>query len=160
MCIRDSLYARAHSTSISQMPYHGHNYLESQLQRRGNATDDGRAHVHSYHSMVQTGGTGSGSSHGHYIDGSGNVSGSPGYSGSINAARGNLDIAGNVSFNPGGLTVEKGNLALGGSVSIGGDVNSSLDASLNGQVGFTAGNIDLNVSYVDVIICTRNPSGG
>ena len=155
-----NLYARAHSTSISQMPYHGHNYLESQLQRRGNATDDGRAHVHSYHSMVQTGGTGSGSSHGHYIDGSGNVSGSPGYSGSINAARGNLDIAGNVSFNPGGLTVEKGNLALGGSVSIGGDVNSSLDASLNGQVGFTAGNIDLNVSYVDVIICTRNPSGG
>ena len=155
-----NLYARSHSVSNAQMPWHGHNYIEGRYQRRGNATDDGRANVISTQVMVSTAGSGGGSGHGHYIDGSGNVSGTPGYSGSINAARGNLDIAGNVSFNPGGLTVEKGNLALGGSVSIGGDVNSSLDASLNGQVGFTAGNIDLNVSYVDVIICTRNPSGG
>ena len=155
-----NFYARSHSVSNSQMPWHGHDYIEGRYQRRGNATDDGRSNVISYQAMVSTAGSGGGSGHGHYIDGTGNVSGSPGYSGSINAARGNLDIAGNVSFNPGGITVERGNLGLGGDVNISGDVNSTLNASLNGQVGFTAGNIDLNVSYVDVIICTRNPSGG
>ena len=155
-----NFYARSHSVSNSQMPWHGHNYIEGRYQRRGNSTDDGRANVISTQVMVSTAGSGGGSGHGHYIDGTGNVSGSPGYSGSINAARGNLDIAGNVSFNPGGITVERGNLGLGGDVNISGDVNSTLNASLNGQVGFTAGNIDLNVSYVDVIICTRNPSGG
>ena len=150
-----NFYARAHSTSISQMPYHGHNYLESQLQRRGNSTDDGRAHVHSYHSMPQTGGTGSGSSHGHYLDGYGNVSGSPGYSGSFSASKGSLDIGGNANISFPSISVGKGSLDISGSVTDTREITSTFTGGSAGSVGFTAGTIDLAVQYVDVIICTR-----
>ena len=55
-----NLYARSHSTSISQMPYHGHNYIESRTGWNGSNSDDARANVQTNRVMVQTGGTGSG----------------------------------------------------------------------------------------------------
>ena len=137
MCIRDS------------------NYIEGRHERRGNATDDGRAHVLSYHVMVQTGGTGSGSSHGHYLDGYGNVSGNPGYSGSLNVGSGDLGIGGSANVSFPSISIGSGDLGISGSVTDNRAITSSFNGSINGNVGFTAGNIALNVSYVDVIICVR-----
>ncbi len=150
-----NLYARAHSISTSQMPYHGHSYIEGRHERRGNATDDGRAHVLSYHVMVSTTGTGSGSSHGHYLDGYGNVSGNPGYSGSLNVGSGDLGIGGSANVSFPSISIGSGDLGISGSVTDNRAITSSFNGNINGNVGFTAGNIALNVSYVDVIICVR-----
>tara|TARA_E500000331_G_scaffold238752_1_gene229071 strand:+ start:60 stop:3239 length:3180 start_codon:yes stop_codon:yes gene_type:complete len=154
-----NLYARTMSQSISQMPYHGHNYIEGQQARRGNATDDGRAYVQSHRHMVQTGGTGSGGAHGHFIDGYGNVSGSAGISGSMDAGAGSLTAAGNISFegnNMPALSLNKGNLDLSGGIYDNRAITSTFaDGAVTGNVTFTAGTINLNVSYVDVIICVR-----
>ena len=154
-----NLYARTMSQSITQMPYHGHNYIEGQQARRGNATDDGRAYVQSHRHMVQTGGTGGSGAHGHFIDGYGNVSGSAGISGSMDAGKGNLAAAGNISLvgnNMPGLSLNKGSLDLSGGIYDNRAITSTFaDGSVTGSVSFTAGTINLNVSYVDVIICVR-----
>ena len=154
-----NLYARSTSISTAQMPYHGHSYMEGRHERRGNATDDGRAHVLSYHAMVTTAGTGSGSGHGHYIDGYGNVSGSPGYSGSVDSGRGNLGVSGNFNINGSqmpGLSVSRGDMDVNGTIADNRSITSTFTGdAISGGVTFTAGTIDLSVSYVDVIICVR-----
>ena len=152
-----NLYARSHSTSISQMPYHGHNYIESRTGWNGSNSDDARANVQTNRVMVQTGGTGSGSSHGHYMDGYGNVSGTPGYSGSISATAGSLDVTGTANISFPSIAFGQGNMAIGGNgVTDSREMSSSFDnGSINGSVSYTAGTINLNVSYVDVIICQR-----
>ena len=155
-----NMYARSTSTAISQMPYHGHNYIEGRYQRRGNSTDDGRANVISTQVMVQTGGTGSGGGHGHYLDGVGNVSGSPGYSGSVDSGRGNLGVSGSFNINGSqmpGLSISRNDMAVTGDISDNRSITSTFTGdAISGGVTFTAGTIDLSVSYVDVIMCVRN----
>ena len=56
-----------------------------------------------------------------------------------------------------GLSLNKGNLTLAGNgISDNRAITSTFTPdSVGGSVDFTAGNIDLAVQYVDVIICTR-----
>ena len=154
-----NMYARSHAISNSQMPWHGHNYIEGRYQRRGNATDDGRANVISTQVMVSTAGSGGGSGHGHYLDGVGNVSGSPGYSGSVDSGKGNLGVSGSFNINGSqmpGLTVARGDMDVSGDISDNRSITSTFTGdAISGAVTFTAGTIDLSVQYVDVIICTR-----
>ena len=154
-----NMYARSHSVSNAQMPWHGHNYIEGRYQRRGNATDDGRANVISTQVMVSTAGSGGGSGHGHYIDGTGNVSGSPGYSGSVDSGRGNLGVSGSFNINGSqmpGLSVSRGDMDVNGTIADNRSITSTFTGdAISGGVTFTAGTIDLSVSYVDVIICVR-----
>ena len=155
-----NLYARSHAISNAQMPWHGHNYIEGRYQRRGNATDDGRANVISTQVMVSTAGSGGGSGHGHYLDGYGNVSGTAGISGSMDAGAGDLSATGNMTLQGNhmpGLSLGKGNLTLtGAGVTDNRAITSTFTPdAVGGSVGFTAGTIDLAVQYVDVIICTR-----
>ena len=155
-----NLYARSHAISNSQMPWHGHNYIEGRYQRRGNSTDDGRANVIATQVMVSTAGSGGGSGHGHYLDGTGNISGTAGISGSMDAGKGNLAATGNIDFSGNsmpGLSLAKGNLSLAQSnISDNRAITSTFTPNaMTGSVGFTAGTIDLAVQYVDVIICTR-----
>ena len=155
-----NLYARSHAISTAQMPYHGHSYMEGRHERRGNATDDGRAHVLSYHAMVTTAGTGSTSGHGHYIDGTGNISGTAGISGSMDAGAGSLAATGNMTLQGNhmpGLSLNKGNISVAGSnISDNRAITSTFTPdAVGGGVTFTAGTIDLAVQYVDVIICER-----
>ena len=155
-----NLYARSHSISNSEMPWHGHNYIEGRYQRRGNSTDDGRANVISYQAMVSTAGSGGGLGHGHYLDGYGNVSGTAGITGSMDAGAGDLSATGNMTLQGNhmpGLSLNKGNLTLSGNgISDNRAITSTFTPdSVGGSVDFTAGNIDLAVQYVDVIICTR-----
>ena len=99
---------------------------------------------------------GQGAGHGHYIDGNSNIGGAPGYSGNVNANRGNLGVSHNLGVS-GGITISE-DLQVGGDININASPNGNSTSSINGNPGYTAGNINLAVQYIDVIICRRDPS--
>jgi len=149
-----------HGISQSQGGQHWHNYYRP--GGYGTARwDDGTVVRGEY--VHTTDGAGSGSGHSHYINSNASLSGYT-YGGS-----------GNISVNSSGLQVDTSGLNISGGVNISqnitGGVSGSADlppapivstgnVNLSGTPSYTAGTINMNVQYIDVIICRRDPSGG
>lgn len=124
---KGNLSVSSHTLSTAQIPTHDHNYQRPNYNGIAD-TDDGKLSRDS--SGTQTGTRGGSGSHSHSLNGN------PSVSGSISTGKGNLAINGNPQYS-GSISVAKGNLGL------------------TGNPTFTAGDINLNIKYVDVIICTR-----
>ncbi len=155
-----SINTANHGVSGGQGAQHWHNYYRP--GGWGTARwDDGTVCRGEY--VSTTDGAGSGSGHSHYINSNCGISGYT-YGGS-----------GNISVNSSGLSVNTNGLNISGGVNISqnvtGDVSGSADLpgaplistgniGLNGSPSYTAGTINMNVQYIDVIICRRDPSGG
>tara|TARA_B100000131_G_scaffold315115_1_gene353027 strand:+ start:774 stop:3962 length:3189 start_codon:yes stop_codon:yes gene_type:complete len=148
-------YARAHALPGSQGAGHDHNYQAP--AHYGNADwDDGTVIRGETTRVTSQPRQGQGAGHGHYIDGNSNLGGSPGYSGNVNANRGNMGIQHNLNVT-GGITISE-DLQVNGDININSAPNGSSTSNINGAPGYTAGNINLAVQYIDVIICRRDPS--
>ena len=132
---KGNLNTANHTVSTNEMPSHTHSYQRASFNGRAD-WDDGSC-SRGYNS-ANTGGKGGSQGHQH------NMSGNPG--------RGNLgtSISGNV-------TSGQGNLAINGNPTVTGDISSSGASQLNitGAPGFSAGNLNMAVKYVDVIIAER-----
>ena len=155
-----SLSTSNHGISQSQGGQHWHNYYRP--GGYGTARwDDGTVVRGEY--VSTTDGAGSGSGHSHYINSNCGISGYT-YGGS-----------GNISVNSSGLQVNTSGLNISGGVNISQNVTGAVSGSadlpaaplistgnigLNGTPSYTAGTINMNVQYIDVIICRRDPSGG
>ena len=149
-----------HGISQSQGGQHWHNYYRP--GGYGTARwDDGTVVRGEY--VSTTDGAGSGSGHSHYINSNASLSGYT-YGGS-----------GNISVNSSGLQVDTGGLNISGGVNISQNVTGNISGSadlppapivstgnvnLSGTPSYTAGTINMNVQYIDVLICRRDPSGG
>jgi hypothetical protein len=128
---RGNLSAAGKTLTINMIPSHAHNYnhiTDAQGSEEFGEKDNDGKNV-----TDATGNKGNGGSHGH------NLNGNPQYSGGVTGGKGNLTINGNPQYS-GGINTNIGNLAIGG------------------QPGFDSGSIDMNIKYIDVIICTRNDS--
>ncbi len=128
---KGNLSVAGKTLSVNQIPAHSHNYnhiTDAQGSEEFGEKDNDGKNV-----TDSTGNRGNGGSHGH------NLNGSPSYSGGISVSRGNLSITGSPGYS-GGVTTNKGNL------------------DITGAPTFTAGSINMNIKYVDVIICKRNDS--
>jgi len=128
---KGNLAVAGKSLSVNQLAQHRHNYTYISDSQGGE--EFGEKNNDGKVETSTTGYKGNGANHGHGLNGS------PGYSGNVSAGRGNLSVDGNPSYS-GGVTTNKGNL------------------DISGAPTFTAGSIDMNIKYVDVIICTRNDS--
>ena len=149
-----------HGVSGGQGAEHWHNYYRP--GGYGTARwDDGTVVRGEY--VSTTDGAGSGSGHSHYINSNCGISGYT-YGGT-----------GNISVNSSGLQVDTSGLNINGGINISqnvtGEISGSADlpgaplistgnVGINGSPSYTAGTINMNVQYIDVIICRRDPSGG
>ena len=150
-------YARGHALPGSQGAGHDHNYQAPASY--GNADwDDGTVIRGETTRVTSLPRQGAGSAHGHYIDGNSNINGAPGYSGNVNASRGNMGVGHNLNLS-GGITISD-DLQVNGDISLNNSPVGSSNSSMTGAPSYTAGNINLSVQYVDVIICRRDPSNG
>lgn len=133
---RGNMNVQGHSVSWNQMPWHGHNYDRPNYGGRADS-DDGT--VSRGANNTSTGGSGGGGGHNHGLGGQPNR-GNLGANLSLNISAGhNLSINGNPQYS-GGVSAGKGNLAVSGNPTL------------------SAGSINMNIKYVDVIICERNIS--
>ena len=135
---RGNMSVAQHTVSWNQMPSHAHNYQRATHNGRADSDDSS---VSRGNSNAATGNSGNSGAHRH------NISGQPN--------KGNLSAGYN-----GNVSVGKGNLAVGGNPQYNGGVSTSGASQLNlsGNPTLSAGSIDLDVKYVDVIIATRNTS--
>ena len=155
-----SLSTGSHGISGSQGAQHWHNYYRP--GQYGNADHDDGTVVRGEQSHT-TDGAGGGSGHSHYINSNCGISGYT-YGGS-----------GNISVNSSGLSVNTNGLNISGGVNISQNVTGAVSGSadlpgaplistgnvgITGDPSYTAGTINMNVQYIDVIICRRDPSGG
>ena len=133
---RGNMNVQGHSVSWNQMPWHGHNYDRPNYGGRADS-DDGT--VSRGANNTSTGGSGGGGGHNHGLGGQPNR-GNLGASLNLNISAGhNLSLNGNPQYS-GGVSAGKGNLAVSGNPTL------------------SAGSINMNIKYVDVIICERNIS--
>ena len=69
--------------------------------------------------------------------------------------------AGNLSVSaddPDNVTTALGNLALTGDLSYSDDLVANTNTTMSGNPTISAGSINMDVKYADVIICRRDPS--
>ena len=134
---RGNLGISGSGLNTGQLASHRHNYQRPTFNGKAD-TDNGKLSRGKY--GTNTGATGSGSGHGH------GMNGSPGISGNINIRNqpvsGSVGINGNVSVNDNRTIIANDNFTVSGNPS------------------FSQGSLDLDVRYVDVIICRRDPSAG
>lgn len=135
---RGNMNVQGHAISWNQMPWHGHNYDRPSYNGRADS-DDGTVSRNA--GNTSTGGSGGGGGHNHGLGGQpnkGNLSG--GYSGNVSVGRGNMNVGGNPQYSGGVST------------------SGASQLNLSGNPTLSAGSIDLNVKYADVIIATRDTS--
>lgn len=133
---RGNMNVQGHTISWNQMPHHGHNYDHPNY---GGRADGGDGTVSRNPQQRSTGGSGGNGGHNHGLGGQPNK-GNMGASLSLNIAAGHsLNISGNPGYN-GGVSAGIGTLAVGGNPTL------------------SAGSINMDIKYVDVIICERTIS--
>ena len=156
-----NLTAGGHSISTNQMSAHRH--MEFSSSRGGQA----RNNTNLTANRTPAGGTGPGNLYETYnithAGGNPNVGRSSqignsashqhGLSGNMNA--GNLSVS---ADDPDNITTALGNLALSGDLSYSDDLVANTNANINGFPTISAGSINMDVKYADVIICRRDPS--
>ena len=128
---RGNLGTGGSSLSVNQLASHRHSY--NYISDSQGSEEFGERDNDGRNENAQTGYQGNGTNHAH------NVNGNPQYSGNVSVGRGNLSISGSPGYS-GGVTTNKGTL------------------DISGNPTFTAGSINMDIKYVDVIICSRNDS--
>ena len=130
-----NLFTGHHGLTISELASHAHQYQRANFNGRADWDDGSCSRSHSF---IPSGNTGGNAGHTHYVNGTpdkGNLAG--GYSGDISAGKGNMAITGNPEVTGGVST------------------SGATQLNITGSPAFSAGSIDLDVKYVDVIICER-----
>ena len=156
-----NLNAGSHAISTNQMSAHRH--MEFSSSRGGQA----RNNTNLTANRTPAGGTGPGNLYETYnithAGGNPNVGRSSqignsqshehGISGQMTA--GNLSVS---ADDPDNITTALGNLALTGDLSYVDDIVANTNSTMSGFPTISAGSINMDVKYADVIICRRDPS--
>lgn len=133
---RGNMNVQGHTISWNQMPSHAHNYQRASY---GGRADGGDGTVSRNQNNAATGNSGSNGGHNHGLGGQPN--------------RGNLGASLNLNISAGH------NLSLNGSPQYSGGVSAGVgNLAVSGSPTLSAGSINMDIKYVDVIICERTIS--
>ena len=135
---KGNLFTGHHGLTIGELASHAHQYQRANFNGRADWDDGSCSRSHSY---IASGNTGGNQGHTHYVNGE--------------PDKGNLGVS---AVDPTDITASKGNLAINGNPQVNGDITTVSNLSVTGSPSLSAGSINMNVKYADVIICERDPS--
>ena len=124
--------------TIGELAAHAHQYQRTNFNGRADWDDGACARSHSF---IPSGDTGGNQGHTHFVNGEPSV--------------GNLGVS---AVDPTDIAASRGDMQITGDPGYNGGITTATSLNINGSPSLSAGSINLNVKYIDVIICERNVS--
>ena len=135
---KGNLFTGHHGLTEGELASHAHQYQRANFNGRADWDDGSCSRSHSY---IASGNTGGNQGHTHFVNGEPSV--------------GNLGVS---AVDPTDISSSRGDMEINGNPQVSGGITTSTSLNITGSPTLSAGSINMNVKYIDVIICERNVS--